>query len=122
MRLPPLPVLLPRLAIAFCFLSFGIWELVHPTLWTVYVPPFLNAVARPTSLVFLHGVVLTVTALGVLFGYAARFWTSVAVLIMLELCIMIGWEEGFSDVFIRDVAILLFTAGLWSGTWNRHNV
>lgn len=109
-----LPIFLARLGIASCFLGFGIWELIAPNLWTAYVPEFAGAIVDPTLLVSMHGVVLTVTALGVLSGKLPRFFTAVATLILLEICIDIFLQEGFTDIFIRDVSILLFAAALFA--------
>jgi hypothetical protein len=114
MRLPPLSTLLTRAALAFCFLGFGLWELISPRLWIIYVPEYMSQIADPAMLVFVHGITLTVTALGVLSGWFPRFFTAVASLIMLEICIEIWVGEGFTDVFIRDVAILLFAAAMFA--------
>lgn len=112
--LPSLPRLLARLGVAFCFLGFGIWEITNPNLWTVYVPEHALIFGDPVRLVFIHGIVLTVTAFGVLSGFFARFWTGLATLILIDLCITIWVQEQFTDVFIRDVSLLLFTASLFT--------
>ncbi len=118
----PLPLLLARLGLAFCFLGFGIWEIVAPTLWTTYLPEFLSGF-HPVLLIELHGIALTVSALGVLSGYFPKFFTGISALILLDICIEIFLQEGFTDVFIRDIALLLFTCALFAdaiGTAPRH--
>lgn len=109
-----LPVLLSRLGIASCFLGFGLWELIAPRLWTSYVPEFAGAIIPAVTLVTVHGILLTATALGVLSGKLPRFFTGLAVLMLLEICIDIFVQEGFTDILIRDIAILLFAAALFA--------
>lgn len=109
----PLPLLLGRLALAFCFLSFGIWEIIAPSWWTSYIPGFLNGI-DPIMLVLAHGIALTIAGLGVLSGYFPRFFTGLSALMLLEISVEILMQEGFSDVFIRDVALLLFTCAMFA--------
>lgn len=112
MRNIPLPLLLARLALAFCFLSFGIWEMIAPSWWTSYIPSFLSGI-NPIMLILTHGIALTVAGLGVLSGYFPRFFTGLSALMLLEISVEILVQEGFSDVFIRDVALFLFTCALF---------
>ena len=117
--LPPLPLLFLRLSIASCFAAFGVWEIVGPNLWTAYVPPAVAALVDPVTLVFIHGIVLVVTAVGLLSGWRPRLWSGVAVAVLLELCITIWLDEGLSDVLIRDVALLLAAASLFAQSMER---
>lgn len=115
--LTTLPKFLARLGVASCFLGFGVWELVAPTLWTTYVPAFAGSMMNPVTLVLIHGALLTIAALGVLSGRHATFFTGLSFLIMLEICFEIFFQEGFTDVFIRDVSIFLFTAALFADAY-----
>ena len=118
MRLPPLSVLLTRFALAFCFLGFGVWELIQPRMWITYVPTSLASVMNPSTLVLTHGIALTVTGLGILSGWMPKLFTGLATLIMLEICVEIFLQEGFTDIFIRDVSILLFTSAMFAKAWS----
>lgn len=113
MRFPPLPLFLARLALAVTFLGFGLWEIIAPNLWTMYLPEFLKEF-YPQQLVLVHGILLTVTALGVLSGYYARFFTGLAVLLLLEVTGGIWIQEGFTEIFIRDMGLLLFASSLFA--------
>ncbi len=119
MLLPTTPVFLARLAVAFSFVAFGFWELQAPDIWSTYVPEYMAAIAPLTVLVQIHGVILLLVALGVLSGVWPRFWTLVATIVLAELCLIVFEGEGFSDVFVRDVSLLLFTAGLTAQAWHR---
>ena len=122
MRSPSLSQALSRLAVAFCFLGFGIWELISPITWTSYVPAFVQNFLDPVILVLVHGIVLTVSGLAVFSGWKSRFFTGLSALIMLEICIEIFLQEGFSDIFIRDMAIFLFIAAMVAQTFERESV
>lgn len=119
MRFPPLPLLLLRLAIASCFLGFGIWEIVGPNLWTAYVPAFAAAVVDAKTLVFTHGIVLVAVAAGILSGWRPRVWSALAVLVLVELCVTIAMDEGLTDVLIRDIALLLAAGSLFASELGR---
>lgn len=119
MQLPTLSVFLARLGVAFCFVAFGIWELQAPDIWATYVPGYMAAIAPLTVLVQIHGVLLILVALGVLSGVWPRLWTLLATLILAELCVVVFEGEGFSDVFVRDVSLLLFSAALTAQAWSR---
>lgn len=114
-----LSVWLQRVALAFCFLGFGIWEFIAPRIWTAYVPQEATMIASAQTLVFIHGVALTIAGLGILSGYAQRFFTTLSTLILLEICVTIGLQEGFTDIFIRDAALLLFSAAMMAQAFSR---
>lgn len=101
-----------RLGIATCFLGFGLWELIAPSLWKDYLPAFTRG-AYEIPLVQFHGALLTIVALGVLSGYWRKLFTGLAMLMLLEVCVAIGFDEGFSDTLIRDVGLLLLACGLF---------
>ena len=116
------PRLLGQLAIAFCFLSFGIWETIAPNIWTVYVPAFMSAMVDAKMLVFVHGIALSIIGLGVLSGFYRAFFLGLAVLVMLEITTSLIFEEGFTDTLIRDGAILLFILGMFVDSWQHRPV
>lgn len=119
MQRAALPRLLSRIALAACFLGFGIWEIVAPRLWTSYLPSFL-AGFHPIFFVEVHGIVLTMVAIGVLTGYAQRFFTGLAALLLLNICIELFLQEGFTDTFIRDASLFLFALALHAEAYAHH--
>ncbi len=114
----PLSTILARIALAFCYLGFGIWEIISPKAWTTYLPAFLKTM-NPILLIEVHGIALTVAALGVLSGYFQKFFTAFSVLLLLDICVEIFFQEGFTDIFIRDVSLLLFACALFAGAFAR---
>jgi hypothetical protein len=106
-----------RVSLAFCFLSFGVWELIDPSFWSGYVPSFVADLAPVNTLVLVHGASLCVVALGVLSGKWAKVWTTLAALMLLEVTLPILLDEGFSPTFIRDAALTGFAAALAAQSW-----
>lgn len=103
---------LNSLALIFCFLGFGLWEIVKPAYWVGYAPDFASKLGDILLLIRVHGIVLTVIALGILWGRFRVLFTGLAVLILLEILVTVWFAAGFGETFIRDVTIFLFVLGL----------
>ena len=110
-----------RVAVAFAFLSFGIWEIIAPNLWILYVPAYASAILDAKLLVFLHGIALVVIALGVLSGYYSKIFTALAALMMLKIVVELILADGWTETLIRDITILLFMVGLLVDAWGATN-
>ncbi len=108
--------LLAKAALAFCFLGFGVWEIISPRLWTAYLPSYLQNV-YPLFLVQAHGVALTAVALGVLSGFWPKVFWGLATLMLLNITLEMFLQDGYTEVFIRDGALLLFAAALLAKTF-----
>ncbi len=105
--------ILMRLAVAVVFVAFGIWEIVQPSYWTAFVPSALSGLASATLLVNLHGMLLLLVGLAILFGAYLRFASALAVLIMLEVTVGLWLESGFTDLIVRDLALLIIAVALY---------
>lgn len=102
-----------RLALVFCFLGFGLWEIVKPSYWMGYAPDFASKLGDVSLLIRVHGVALTAIALGVLWGRYRVLFTGLAVLVLIEILVTVWFAAGgFGETFIRDVTIFLFALGL----------
>jgi len=106
------PYVLPRLAIALVFLGFGVWELLDPQYWTVYVPGLLAGHAWTLRLVQVHGLVLTTTAAAVVLPRYAKWGAIVASLVLAEICFDIVLSNGFTSILLRDLGLLLLAVAL----------
>ncbi len=104
--------LLGRIGVSFVFLSFGTWEIIQPDYWTAFIPSFLAHVGTPALLVRMHGIVLSLLGLGILLEFYVWFFAFIGTLVMLEIVIGLWLDSGFTDIFVRDAGILLFTASL----------
>ena len=104
---------LMRIGLAFVFISIGIWEIVQPSYWGMYVPPFLSAIIATNTFLEIHGSVLVVVGIAILLGAYLRIASALAVVIMLSIVISLIYYFGFNDIMIRDVAILMLAAALF---------
>jgi len=103
---------LPRVAIAVVFLGFGIWELLDPQYWTVYVPGLVAGHSWTLRLVQVHGLALATTATAVLLPRYARWGALAATLLLAEICLDIVLANGFTSVLLRDAGLLVLAAAL----------
>jgi hypothetical protein len=111
--------MIERFGLAFCFLSIGIWEIVQPDYWFGYVPSFAMALGDMGLMVRLHGVVLTVIGAAVLFGIRLRIASGLAALMLLQIVAALALESGFSEIFLRDVAILALACAVFAHTFEK---
>lgn len=110
----PSPILVERAGLAFCFLSIGLWEAVRPSYWFGYVPSFVMASGLDMAVfVRLHGAFLCLIGAAVLFGFRLRLASAVAALMLLGITVSLAVESGFSEIFLRDVAILALAVAVF---------
>lgn len=110
---------LARFGLAFCFVSFGVWEIVKPQYWVSYVPALAARLGDPLLLVRFHGGVLLIIALMVAFGLFRRFASLIAVLLMLEIVASLAISSGFTEIVVRDIAILFLALAIMADAWRR---
>ena len=102
-----------RIALAFIFMTFGVWEIIQPGYWTAFVPQFALAFASPFTLIMIHGAVLVILGLGlILLPRYRRIIASISALVLLIIIVTIVTSSGFSDILVRDMTIFLFTLSL----------
>ena len=99
-------------AAAFVMLSFGIWELINPGYWAGFVPSFLSPL-NILLLVRIHGAVLTILGLWFLSGKKIKLASIIGAIILVDIVISILISGGFSDLLVRDIAILLLIIALY---------
>ncbi len=100
-------------AIAFVFLAFGIWEMADPQYWISFVPKFASQLVNASTLDTLHGAVLAIIGVWLVSGWKQRIAAVFSSLIMLEIIIGLINLSGFSDLFVRDAALLLVSVSLF---------
>ncbi len=101
-----------RLAISFIFVVFGVWELLNPTYWVVFVPKFVSVVFNPLFATRVHGLFLLILGLALISGFRRRLLAAVSTLVMLSIVSSVFLYSGFSDLLVRDIVILLCAASL----------
>jgi uncharacterized membrane protein YphA (DoxX/SURF4 family) len=114
---PKVPRLIARAGLALCFVSIGIWEIVDPEYWFGYLPSFAMKLGDMSLMVRAHGLVLTLVGGAVLSGAWLRIASGVAVLMLLEIVLALAVESGWSEILLRDVAILALALAVFTETF-----
>ena len=104
--------LIVRLAAAFIFGVFGVWEIVQPAYWTGFVPHFLSNLIDPIPLVIIHGIVLTLLSIGFILNYRVKYIAFTGCLLLLQIIVFLFAAAGFNEILVRDTAIMLFMSSL----------
>ncbi|MDA8080330.1 MAG: hypothetical protein M0Z96_01760 [Actinomycetota bacterium] len=95
-----------RIILGLVLAWFGYHELVVPKLWTGYVP-FVSSTSQISQvLVLIHGVILSILAVGLIVGVLPRTFAGIAALTMLEIVISLTITAGLSDLVLRDIGVL----------------
>ena len=102
-----------RISLAVVFVGIGVWEIIQPSYWSYNIPNFLTFIASAITLTIAHGAVLVIIGLAVLLGVYLRIAAALAVLMMLLIIGSLLISFGFSDIVIRDAAILLIAVALF---------
>ena len=106
--------LLIRMALSVVFIIFGLWEIINPQYWQGFVPGFVRSmVSNLHPLVQIHGAVLLIVGLMILLGFYMRIASIIAGLMLLEITVSLILESGFSDLFVRDLALLILAVALY---------
>ncbi|MDE1860363.1 MAG: DoxX family membrane protein [Candidatus Micrarchaeota archaeon] len=105
--------LLTRLSLATIFIGIGVWEIVQPSYWSYYVPTFFNAYLNSNTFTLLHGILLVVLGAAVLFGIYLRIAALLCVIVMLTIVADLVTQFQFTDLVIRDLAVLVIAAALY---------
>jgi hypothetical protein len=97
--------ILTRASLAIIFIGIGIWEIVQPSYWATYFPSFITSLSYALTLVMIHGAVLLILYL--------RISSLLCVLMMLSVIIGLYIGFGFTDLIIRDTAVLFIAVALF---------
>ena len=105
--------IIARFGILFLFLTFGIWEIVNPDYWIGFAPAFIAKSSNAIMLVKIHGIILSMVGAGIFISRRHfRFFAILATVIMIQIVVSLWFASGFSDLLVRDIAILIFTVSL----------
>lgn len=104
--------IIARFGILFLFLTFGIWEIIDPNYWIGFAPSFIAKSASALLMIKIHGIVLSIIGAGIFFSRYVKFFAFLATMIMVQIVVSLWLASGFSDLLVRDVAILIFAISL----------
>jgi uncharacterized membrane protein YphA (DoxX/SURF4 family) len=96
-----------RYGMAIVILWFGTEQLMHPELWTAYIPDSIVSMAHMSALTLVHVNAAFELIFGVLllFGIQTRI---VALLLALHL-FNIMWTVGYGEIAVRDFGLAVAT-------------
>ncbi len=97
---------LARVILGLVCLWFGANELAQPHLWTGYVPFIPSVGTLAVILVLLHGGLLFVLGVALVFGIAPRVAAVVVGLFLTEIIIDLSVGHGVNDIAVRDLGVL----------------
>ena len=104
-----------RGGVAFVFLSFGLWEIINPQYWISFIPFFLTQIVDSSTLVIIHGGFLTAIGVWIASGKQLKAASITAGAMLLGIIVELFITAGFSDIFVRDAAILVMIISLYFG-------
>lgn len=105
--------ILTRFGIFFLFLTFGIWEIIDPGYWIGFAPSFIVKSVSALLMVKIHGIILSIIGAGIFFSRRhLKFFAILASLIMIQIVGSLWLASGFTDLLVRDIAILIFAVSL----------
>lgn len=108
-----------RLALGLVLLWFGTHELVQPSLWTGYVPVISQTSHLAVAMVLLHGWLLSVLGVALVFGIAPQLAAGVSALMLLEIVVSLSLTGGVSDIVARDVGVFGLAVAVFAGDRQR---
>lgn len=94
------------LALGFVVIWFGISEITSPEKWGVYVPDFLSSLGSLKNLVIIHGVVLVLCGIGVIFNFHRRIAAFLIACMIVQIIVTLFIGEGLDELVVRDIGLL----------------
>lgn len=98
-----------RIGIGFVFIWFGLSGLTNTSMWVGLVPSWTNAIASPSTLVYIHSVIELVGGLLVCAGYWLR---PAAAILFLSLAHTLTLLD-FGPIYVRDIGLALATLAIF---------
>ncbi|HVS79748.1 MAG TPA: DoxX family membrane protein [Candidatus Paceibacterota bacterium] len=103
---------LQRLGPSSILVVFGVWEIIDPAYWASYLPGFAANFGHPEAQVVVHGCILAVLGLALLFNFHTRLAAILSTLVLLSIVFSLLLEGGWNEIVMRDISILISTSAL----------
>jgi len=92
--------------LAFVLFYFGYNEITSPDNWVRMVPAFLNAGEMAKTLVLIHGGILVLAGLSLLFNFHRKTVALIVGLMLLEIIVnLIMTNNGLNATAVRDIGL-----------------
>ncbi|MEX2033157.1 MAG: hypothetical protein WD889_01180 [Candidatus Colwellbacteria bacterium] len=105
--------LLLRIAIAFPMIWAGVHQMMNPTDWIGFVPPWLGSFIAPEAFLTIHSIFNIAVGIGLLIGFWQILFSATAAASLASIVIFYGVDDvTFRDVGLTIVAFVLFLRAL----------
>ena len=94
------------IALGFVAVWFGVNEILHPTSWAAFVPAFARSFAPAVSLVIIHGIVLCLSGLSIVFGWKRRVFAAILAVMIAQIIFTLISASGLDETAVRDIGLL----------------
>lgn len=105
-----------RISLGFVFVWFGISEIINPSYFRVYIPPFISILnLNQDLLIQIHGALLVFLFICLVFKIFLRITSLVSIFVLLSIIIglLLTPEFGFNEIAVRDIGLLGLAVAIW---------
>ena len=101
--------LLLRFCLGFILIWFGIQQVLNPGQWAGFIPEIISSYSPvgDIGLIFVHGVLLTVAAIGISAGLFPKTASLLAAILMLEIIVVLSVKGDNAGLIVRDIGLLV---------------
>lgn len=107
--------LVMRFSLGFVLLWFGISEIMNPIYWSGYIPPLVASLLpfNVNLFVQMHGAVLVLLALSLVFKFYIRYAGLLALGVLLSIISGLIMIDGFNEIVVRDIGLFGLALAIW---------
>jgi len=101
--------LLLRFCLGFILVWFGIQQVINPGEWVRFIPEIVSSYSPVggIGLIFLHGALLTLAAIGISLGLFPKWASLLAAALLLEIIVILLIGGDSSGLIVRDIGLLV---------------
>jgi uncharacterized membrane protein YphA (DoxX/SURF4 family) len=101
--------LLLRFCLGFILIWFGIQQVINPSEWTGFVPEIISSHSPVggIGLIFVHGALLTIAAIGISVGLFPKSASLLAATLLLEIIVVLSVKGNSGGLIVRDIGLLV---------------
>jgi hypothetical protein len=101
--------LLLRFSLGFILLWFGLQQVISPGEWSEFIPEIWSSYSPVggMGLIFVHGALLTMAAIGIFAGLFPRGACMLAAALLLEIIVVLLIRGDSGGLIVRDIGLLV---------------
>ena len=101
------------IGLGFVFLYFGIEKFVHPSMWLLWIPDWMNGLFGLKADLWLKIIGITEIIIAVALLMPIRFLQQIASIAAALHLVGILTQVGWNDVGVRDIGLLMMAVALF---------